>query len=911
MSKPQTRKRSCAAIDLANFTDRDEQRKLFRSHLFSPKDVPVLVFYGVGGTGKTWLLSSLRAEVPTQIPTAFLDFDRIGGGRRFVFDPTTALYEIREQFGMPTPRFDLAFGILRVKQGASEEAGLLTDVGSEVLTEVAKAAMASTHAAPLVQALPGAVPLLKSLSKSVQRRLRGSPLEEFLARSDSQRFVLSLRTKKPQELASELMGLLASDLRTSLETHLNRAVSAVLFFDTFEAIGSEMQSGVHSWEYEQWIRDLASTFDFGMLVIAGQNKLTWDEVDPSWRPYLEQHVIGGLSDADARSYLDSRGIVGCDIQEAIVNITRVEGEGCHCLTLGLCADTVGHGFTDVFADLTVLSATDRAELAVRFFKSLKSDAERRWIERLALAPRFDEEAARKAFSSDHSAAQEAAWEALLNYSFIVRSPGTEGWLAINGQMRRALKTRPNTEDRLSRDHVWWKEYWGARSITRFDLPASLAWYHHFCISPNSAIDIWVALAKESRTSIPSQMSDHFHLLQWLESIDLMDTTIDPLDMAKVLVAVSDELEAATLGDRASNLRRASDRLERALRVYTENTFPVEWARIQGSLGKAWHSMPTPGRGAHLLRAMECYHKALRIYTPENFPLEWARTQNRLGEAWRLLPTGNVADNLRLAIDYYSNALSVFTEQQYPDDWAAVQNNLGIAFAMMPIGSREENVRTAIGFLEGALRAYTEESFPLEWAAAQCNLGGLLIGRSSGEDSEAVNHLTAALRVYTEENFPQNWAAIQDNLGTAILSQKINNSLDNHLSALRHYEAALRVRTEEALPVEWATTQHNLGRVWSDMAHVRQDLALRHAIKHYKLALHVFTEQEFPLSWASTQNNLGTAWARLRGGNRRANLVEAVACFRLALRVHTEDEFPNDYSVDRENLSQAEADIERL
>jgi hypothetical protein len=35
-----------------------------------------------------------------------------------------------------------------------------------------------------------------------------------------------------------------------------------------------------------------------------------------------------------------------------------------------------------------------------------------------LTPRFDEKAARAAFSAEHSAAQDAAWEALPGYSFV-------------------------------------------------------------------------------------------------------------------------------------------------------------------------------------------------------------------------------------------------------------------------------------------------------------------------------------------------------------------------------------------------------------------------------------------------------------------------------------------------------------
>ena len=87
----------------------------------SPIEPPVLMFFGVGGAGKTWLLKKLQQQVPVEVPVAFLDFDTRNGGQRFLDDPAAMIYAIRDKFGQAAPRFDLAYGMLRHKQGVLKE----------------------------------------------------------------------------------------------------------------------------------------------------------------------------------------------------------------------------------------------------------------------------------------------------------------------------------------------------------------------------------------------------------------------------------------------------------------------------------------------------------------------------------------------------------------------------------------------------------------------------------------------------------------------------------------------------------------------------------------------------------------------------------------------------------------------
>jgi tetratricopeptide (TPR) repeat protein len=909
MSKP-GRRENTPSGEIARFIDREEQRNLFHYYLNSPTTLPVLMFYGVGGAGKTWLLKKLRQETPADVPAAYLDFDAQAGGQRFVMDPAAALYEIRQQIGREAPRFDLAFAMMRHKQGAAQEPGLrghgAMGIAMEIAAEVVQAA----------QSLPAVSVVINSVRRRLFKQLRGTALERFLAEATGSRFVLELRAKTSQEIGADLLQYLAEDLRESLTPNLGRVVRAVLFFDTFEAVGAELLNAEHQRFREKWIRDAAANFDFALTVIAGQNRLDWAEAEPAWAESIEQHLVGGLSETDARQFLHNCGIDGAEIQEAILATAReTDGGGYHCFSLGLCADIVyaeRRSGCEPAPETLRLRPQDWSKLARRFLKSLASNGERRWIEQLALTPRFDEKAGRAAFSSERSAAQDAEWEALHHYSFVQPLPGARGWYAIRAQMRWALENQPSAQERVAGDHRWWRVYWKAVSASAVDDAASLACYHWYSLEPAEALSEWNRLAEAARGAVPPRMQEHFGLLRWWEPVGLLDSPLASAETARACNSLGVELQEASLGDRTANLRRAIECHEAALRVYTEQNFPQDWAMTQNNLGGAWASLPTGDRDANLRRAIECYEAALRVYTEQGFPRDWATTQNNLGIAWADLPAGDRGANLRRAIECYETALRVRTERDFPRDWAMMQNNLGNAWGDLPTGDRDANLHRAIECYEAALRVRTEQDFPRGWAMTQNNLGAawgdLPTGDREANLRRAIECYEAALRVYTEQAFPRDWAMTQNNLGNAWQTLPAGDREANLRRAIECYEAALRVYTEQDFPQDWAMTQNNLGIAWWALPSGDREANLRRAIECFEAALRVFTEQDFPQDWAMTQDNLGEALGGLPAGDRDANLRRAIECYEAALRIYTERDFPRDWATTQNNLGNAWGDM---
>ena len=98
---------------LEHFTNRREQLALVRSRLMAPAgtSLPMVMFFGVGGTGKSHLFARIRHLISeeTALPTAYLDFNRSGGANLLADNIPEALFAVSQQLNVVCPRFELAF----------------------------------------------------------------------------------------------------------------------------------------------------------------------------------------------------------------------------------------------------------------------------------------------------------------------------------------------------------------------------------------------------------------------------------------------------------------------------------------------------------------------------------------------------------------------------------------------------------------------------------------------------------------------------------------------------------------------------------------------------------------------------------------------------------------------------------
>jgi tetratricopeptide (TPR) repeat protein len=224
---------------------------------------------------------------------------------------------------------------------------------------------------------------------------------------------------------------------------------------------------------------------------------------------------------------------------------------------------------------------------------------------------------------------------------------------------------------------------------------------------------------------------------------------DEVDFKDVVARRASDLlgepRARAAGDGTNTLLVALFAFRQALKEWTRERVPLEWAGTQNNLGLALAEL---GRGhkcgtaepwnihgtAPLEEAAIAYREALKEWTRERVPLDWAMAQNNLGNAlhqlWecesrtamRLLPSlqtglpqgghaaGDGTTKLEEAVAAYREALKERTRERVPLNWAISFGNEGIA--LMLLADRREDAamaRTALSQINAAVETLRDDT----------------------------------------------------------------------------------------------------------------------------------------------------------------------------------------------------------
>jgi len=830
------------------FTDRTDQKERFRQALNAREGehVPVIAWYGVGGAGKSSLVRKLRELLRTEhpdVPHALWDFNS-------GFDPEKVLTGLRNELAawsqrlpgddFTFPRFDLAQAVLAEKMGEAPLQGGTGTVGG------AMEALGELIPIPILNILVG-----RLAAQGGEKLVNHVPRLRKWLEGAGGREVAKWRLMAPQELSDRLVWAFASDLAELLDEHKVRpgcARRAVVFLDAYERLFAGMEGGdaVQAQYRDVWVQKelVPHLWAAGVqVVIAGRDRLRWeargfDSAD------LEQHLLGGISNGDADAYLTELGIEAGELRDAILDASRESAEGVHAFHYGLCIDiwreNEGRIEPERFRELASAGDKDH-KLTLRFLVSLPAEGGWQSLVRGLSLPRwFDREslcAVQGGLKLSQDLASDEAWRRLCGFSFVEEAEGVPGRYRMHSVMRGVLREEIEAKEReLALALGALEECHTGRAVEPGDAHAAEAWYMRFSRDPRSAAEAWSSEV-ERLVEGPETVAVARAMLTWWDGIDLEGEAPDDEARAYCLVLLANRLWDVPQRDIRGPLQRAIECYQAALRIYTEETAPQEWATTQNNLGNAYSDLPTGDRGENLRLAIEHYEAALRVYTEEAAPQEWATVQNGLGVAYGHLPTGDRGENLRRAIEYYEAALRVRTKEAVPHDWAMTQNNLGIAYRNLPTGDPGENLRLAIECYEAALRVYTEEAAPHQWAMTQTNLGNAYYRLPTGDRGEnlclAIKCYKAALRVRTKEAAPRDRVRT---LGNAALALAEADDSRERLRAIPFAVEATRLDPDD--PNTWDTLAYCYFRVerWSEAVEAR-DRALA-------LDPEWFTEREY-------------------------------------------------------------------
>lgn len=325
------------------FTDRKQYLELFKNSLnLTPP--PVLMFHGIGGVGKTWLLRYLLSEYCSPVnqsipshPYAFLSF-RAGhtniSAERALWQAKKLLLASGKNFLFP--KFDLFWGLLWEKSNKKtiSENEELQDLPNELSwsTEILQGSAAIPYIGDAVKVWN----IIKRLSQRVQNAIKDRRVIEWYCeragktKESSKR--KDLQSLDIQELTMWLPIAFASDLADNTAKLPPPENQLVIFIDNYEGL-EEKLGGLSGTGASNFVESLASELLYSkanvLLVIAGRDRLRWaesqlrdgtwvlnNEEDSPWLEdvtcnnatsfesrYLIQKLMGDLSFSDTRDYL--------------------------------------------------------------------------------------------------------------------------------------------------------------------------------------------------------------------------------------------------------------------------------------------------------------------------------------------------------------------------------------------------------------------------------------------------------------------------------------------------------------------------------------------------------------------------------------------------------------------------------
>ena len=399
------------------FTDREEPRKIFwdkynlmKSQMNDEASIQVISYYGFGGIGKTSLLHKLMEEVNDREPESkieFLDFEKLVEFNNNLLDVLKVIrQDLKDKYKFTFPIFDLVTYVYETKMGKTatkpelssifdenKELGFLKDVISDI---------------PLIGTFAKVIYYADAGKNLIQDRLRNRKLRERL---------LEIENTSVENIKEHLAYYFSIDLKENLK---NEKRPFVFFIDTYEKLVNELTQVGDPLKNDLWLRS-----DEGLIcrvpnviwVIAGREKLKWQDLDESWKGTLEQHLLGTLSFQDTSSFLKTAGIEQDELIKQIFNLTHGTP-----MYLDMCIDTYvklrEQGKEPTIEDF----GGDTTKLVNRFLMYMK-DAERDFSTMLAYVPEWTDESIEEISMKMNGTFSYSLYEKVKNFSFIVNENG--------------------------------------------------------------------------------------------------------------------------------------------------------------------------------------------------------------------------------------------------------------------------------------------------------------------------------------------------------------------------------------------------------------------------------------------------------------------------------------------------------
>jgi tetratricopeptide (TPR) repeat protein len=335
------------------FTNRKDMLDVFEEKLKQTPPIPVLMFYGVGGSGKTWMVYHLKENSckTNNCPYAYINF------RFNSTDPIECLREIRNQLHninpqFRFPRFDIIWSVYwqRTNEGLQIiQSTFLPQDDVKRLENI----LQILSILPMGGQASAAIKSIVKFAGWVRDEHKAQKVLSWLQDHTAGDCYRQLNKMQFVQFPRLLALALAADLTDS---SVNFEYRPIIFVDTYEYLEEKVKA-----TDKTIIEELAEQFRLLetniILLISGQNRLRWAEqlvgdhweleADNIWAQevekndhnkfiskYIEQYALGELSREDAFDYLINKRKLGNEeVCRKLYDLTRG-----YALALGTAAD---------------------------------------------------------------------------------------------------------------------------------------------------------------------------------------------------------------------------------------------------------------------------------------------------------------------------------------------------------------------------------------------------------------------------------------------------------------------------------------------------------------------------------------------------------------------------------------------
>ena len=184
-------------------------------------------------------------------------------------------------------------------------------------------------------------------------------------------------------------------------------------------------------------------------------------------------------------------------------------------------------------------------------------------------------------------------------------------------------------------------------------------------------------------------------------------------------------------------------------VLEERGAPEEVAEAQMNLGLVLQGLVGFGL-AELKDAVQLYQRALRVFTGEAYPQEYAILQNNIAIAYLSMSLSPEAEEMRqaVAVQSFEQALKWVTLIEHPSEYAMLQNNLANALQYLPSTHPVDNNLRALKAYDEALKVRTARDTPIEYANTISNKANVLYNLPDDLENPNKGNLNNLLKAKT-------------------------------------------------------------------------------------------------------------------------------------------------------------------